>query len=144
MAEHFLTRREFVRDGAVGAAAMVGAATILPAGAEADVGKIDTSKILNYNPDMEYRRCGKTGWMISSVCLGGHCSFHNYCRAGGDYCTQDSDCCNNNCNSVDGGKICQLNRFPRAQQSGERGVTAHAEDTRAAQVGTHPQPPGQE
>ncbi len=32
----------------------------------------DTSQILNYNPDMEYRRCGKTGWMVSVVCLGGH------------------------------------------------------------------------
>src|SRR5208283_4189084 len=32
----------------------------------------DTSTILNYNPDMEYRRCGKTNMMISVVCLGGH------------------------------------------------------------------------
>jgi len=31
-----------------------------------------TDKILNYNPDMEYRRCGKTNLMISAVCLGGH------------------------------------------------------------------------
>ena len=34
--------------------------------------KADTSKILNYNADMEYRRCGKTNWMVSAVCLGGH------------------------------------------------------------------------
>ena len=34
--------------------------------------KADTSKILNYNPDMEYRRCGKTNLMVSAVCLGGH------------------------------------------------------------------------
>ena len=26
----------------------------------------------SYNADMEYRRCGKTGWMVSAVCLGGH------------------------------------------------------------------------
>ena len=32
----------------------------------------DTSKILNYNPDMEYRRLGKTGLMVSAVALGGH------------------------------------------------------------------------
>jgi hypothetical protein len=32
----------------------------------------DTKKILNYNPDMEYRRLGKTGLMVSAVCLGGH------------------------------------------------------------------------
>ena len=34
--------------------------------------KADTGKILNYNPDMEYRRCGRTGMMISAVCMGGH------------------------------------------------------------------------
>ncbi len=65
-----LTRREFVRDSAVGAAA-------LAAGMSATVGvgnaaEADTSKIMNYNADMEYRRCGKTDWMISAVCLGGH------------------------------------------------------------------------
>lgn len=34
--------------------------------------RANTSKIVNYNPDMEYRLCGKTGWMVSAVCLGGH------------------------------------------------------------------------
>ena len=34
--------------------------------------ELDTSKILNYNPDMEYRPCGKTGMMVSAVCMGGH------------------------------------------------------------------------
>ena len=34
--------------------------------------KIDTSKILNYNPKMHYRRLGKTNLMISEVSLGGH------------------------------------------------------------------------
>jgi aryl-alcohol dehydrogenase-like predicted oxidoreductase len=33
---------------------------------------LDTSKILNYNPNMEYRRLGKTNLMVSAVCLGGH------------------------------------------------------------------------
>ena len=32
----------------------------------------DTSKILNYNEQMEYRRCGKTGLMVSAIALGGH------------------------------------------------------------------------
>jgi len=32
----------------------------------------DTGKILNYNQNMEYRRLGKTGLMVSAVCLGGH------------------------------------------------------------------------
>ena len=34
--------------------------------------EVDTSKILNYNPNMEYRRQGSTNLMVSAVCLGGH------------------------------------------------------------------------
>lgn len=30
------------------------------------------AKILNFNPNMEYRRLGKTGLLVSAVCLGGH------------------------------------------------------------------------
>ena len=56
---------------AVGAAACLGVAGgpgVQAAGAAA----VDTSKILNYNPNMEYRRLGKTNLMVSAVCLGGH------------------------------------------------------------------------
>ncbi len=62
-----VTRREFVRDTAIiaGAVAAAGAAT-------AGAAEADTSKIVNYNPNMEYRRCGKTGIMVSAVALGGH------------------------------------------------------------------------
>jgi hypothetical protein len=31
------------------------------------------------------------------VCLGGRCSFFNYCRAGGDICETNSDCCDGGC-----------------------------------------------
>jgi aryl-alcohol dehydrogenase-like predicted oxidoreductase len=34
--------------------------------------KVNTSKILNYNENMLYRRQGKTNLMVSAVCLGGH------------------------------------------------------------------------
>jgi len=34
--------------------------------------KIDPSKTLNYNPQMGYRRLGKTGLIVSEVSLGGH------------------------------------------------------------------------
>jgi len=69
---HKLTRREFVRDSAVAAA---GAAVGLAATETVHAGnpeKADTSKIINYNPEMEYRRCGRKGWMVSAVNLGGH------------------------------------------------------------------------
>jgi predicted aldo/keto reductase-like oxidoreductase len=67
MAEKKITRREFVRDGAMAA---VGIAAGLATGAPA-LGAKET-KILNYNENMEYRPLGKTGLMASAVCLGGH------------------------------------------------------------------------
>jgi len=62
-----VTRREFVKTSALAAAAAM--ATTVRAG---NPEKVDTSKILNYNADMEYRRCGRTGMMVSAVALGGH------------------------------------------------------------------------
>ena len=69
-----MNRREFVRDTALAAASVaVGMTAVSARGAEAAADKpVDTSKILNYNPNMEYRRQGKTGLMVSAVCLGGH------------------------------------------------------------------------
>ena len=61
-----LTRREFVKESALTAAGLAAAA------AAAQAAETDTRKILNYNPNMEYRRLGKTGLMVSAVCLGGH------------------------------------------------------------------------
>lgn len=59
------SRRDFLRATAAGAVGMTIGMNILE-GAES--GK----KPLNYNPEMEYRRLGKTGLMVSAVCLGGH------------------------------------------------------------------------
>lgn len=67
-----LTRRQFVQEGAVAAVSLasgLASAAIVQAG---NPNNQDTSKILNYNPDMEYRRLGKTGLMVSAVALGGH------------------------------------------------------------------------
>jgi len=66
MAEKRFSRREFVRTSAVaaaGAAAGLGAAHLSAA---------EKKNILNYNPNMEYRPWGRTGLMVSAVCLGGH------------------------------------------------------------------------
>ena len=72
MRDNRVTRRHFVKAGAATAAAV--AAGITPtrtvyAGNPTDE---KTEGILNYNEQMEYRRAGKTGWMVSAVCLGGH------------------------------------------------------------------------
>ncbi len=65
MMNHF-TRREFNKT----AVAATGATIIGAGGAGAK--EYGTGKILNYNQNMEYRRLGKTGIMVSAVCLGGH------------------------------------------------------------------------
>jgi aryl-alcohol dehydrogenase-like predicted oxidoreductase len=63
------SRREFVKTTS---AAVLGASLATLKAPWAQAAPTDTSKIINYNPDMEYRRCGKTGWMISAVAMGGH------------------------------------------------------------------------
>lgn len=63
------TRREFVKTTSVAVLGASLASLKLP---NAEAAPLDTSKIKNYNPDMEYRRCGKTGWMVSAVAMGGH------------------------------------------------------------------------
>ena len=65
-----LTRREFMRDTAVGAAGV--AAGLGAAGCQTTSPEAAIEKTRSYNPDMEYRRLGKTGAWISVVCLGGH------------------------------------------------------------------------
>jgi len=65
-----VSRRKFMRDGAIAAA---GVAVGLGATSQnAKAASVNTSKILNYNQNMEYRRQGKTNLMVSAVCLGGH------------------------------------------------------------------------
>ena len=82
MADQEITRREFVRDGAIAAAGLAAAASaaqaagqvgrVAPRSAAGGAAAADTKKILNYNPAMEYHPCGKTGLMVSAVAMGGH------------------------------------------------------------------------
>jgi predicted aldo/keto reductase-like oxidoreductase len=73
-----LSRRDFLKNGAYAAAAM----GMLPGAkkapkvqepvAEPKAGpKVDPSKILNYHPDMRYRRLGNTDIYLSVISLGG-------------------------------------------------------------------------
>jgi len=65
-----LTRRLFMQDSALAAAGLaVGLSTTWCQATE--VGK-NMEKTRSYNPEMEYRRLGKTGLWVSAVCLGGH------------------------------------------------------------------------
>jgi predicted aldo/keto reductase-like oxidoreductase len=66
------TRREFMRDTAAAAAALTAGFAAAKSADGAEKSKTTTGKILNFNPDMEYRRCGRTGLMVSAACLGGH------------------------------------------------------------------------
>jgi len=69
MASDEVNRRRFIREGAVA----VGAAGLAAQGALGAEPKMPPkSKILSYNEQMEYRRCGKTNQWISAICLGGH------------------------------------------------------------------------
>jgi len=64
--ETLVSRRDFVRKSALTAAALV--AGVNSAGAS----NTTTPKPLSYNENMEYRPLGRTGLMVSAVCLGGH------------------------------------------------------------------------
>lgn len=69
MSARRITRREFLQSAAVVAAGM----TVGMASAQAaEVKAKQESKTRSYNPNMEYRRLGKTGLMVSAICLGGH------------------------------------------------------------------------
>jgi aryl-alcohol dehydrogenase-like predicted oxidoreductase len=72
MADDSINRRTFVRDGALAAAGITLALSATKTILAGNPGNEDTSKIPAYNPEMEYRRCGKTNMMVSAVALGGH------------------------------------------------------------------------
>lgn len=70
-----LSRRTFIRNTSAMSAATISAALTTRTHASAvprDQKSADTQKILNYSPNMGYRRLGKTGLTISEISLGGH------------------------------------------------------------------------
>ncbi|MBC8372247.1 MAG: aldo/keto reductase [Planctomycetes bacterium] len=72
MTKKRVSRREFVQDGAAAAAGAAFAAGAIGnvSGAAAD--SPDATKTRSYNENMEYRRLGRTGLMLSAVSMGGH------------------------------------------------------------------------
>ncbi len=67
-----ITRRKFMRDSAVVATALTAGLVGTDIVRAGEGTKMDTRRILNYDANMEYRRLGRTGLMISAVALGGH------------------------------------------------------------------------
>ena len=71
MADPRVNRRQFVQAGTAVTAATWAGLRPKPSLASSD----DSAEIRatpGYNPEMEYRRLGKTGLWVSAVCLGGH------------------------------------------------------------------------
>jgi len=73
-----LSRRDFLKNGAFAAAAVGMLPGAKPAPQAQDTkadaraeSKVDPSKILNYHPDMRYRRLGDTDIYLSVITLGG-------------------------------------------------------------------------
>ena len=72
MKDNNLSRRTFIRNSSLMAAGTI--AGVL-ASKDLALGKSNDSAIRktpSYNPDMEYRRLGKTNLWVSAVCFGGH------------------------------------------------------------------------
>ncbi|MHC4443548.1 MAG: aldo/keto reductase [Planctomycetota bacterium] len=79
MSDGQVTRRKVVRDGAAAAAGIaIGVQAVEAAKCKTETQPaikppcVHTSKILNFNDKMEYRKLGKTNLMVSAISLGGH------------------------------------------------------------------------
>jgi len=73
MAKDELKRRDLLIGGALVMGTLAGGSTPVQTKGRASPSKAPSRRsILNYNENMEYRRLGKTGLMVSAVCLGGH------------------------------------------------------------------------
>ena len=65
-----MSRRDFIKETSLVAAGTF--AGVLAGDVLGKDMKEAAKKIRSFNPDMRYRRLGKTDMMVSSVCLGGH------------------------------------------------------------------------
>ena len=72
MKDDKLSRRTFIRNTSLAAAGVIAGAMSSKSRGLSESTESAIRKTPSYNPDMEYRRLGKTGLWISAVCLGGH------------------------------------------------------------------------
>jgi len=72
MKDDKLTRRTFIRNTSMAAAGVIVSAMSSKSRGLSASTESAIRKAPSYNPDMEYRRLGKTGLWVSAVCLGGH------------------------------------------------------------------------
>jgi len=72
MKDDKLTRRTFIRNTSLAAAGVIVSAMSSKSRGLSASTESAIRKAPSYNPDMEYRRLGKTGLWVSAVCLGGH------------------------------------------------------------------------
>jgi predicted aldo/keto reductase-like oxidoreductase len=72
MSDHRVSRREFVQDTAAAAAGAALGAGAIGAADRAAAAPPDATKTRSYNPNMEYRRLGRTNLMLSALSMGGH------------------------------------------------------------------------
>ena len=67
-----MNRRDFVQKGAAVVSGLTAAAGLTAMPQTSAQAPVRRRGILNFNENMEYRRLGKTGLLVSAVCLGGH------------------------------------------------------------------------
>lgn len=72
MSNDSVSRRDFMVHSAIAAAAASAAAAGSAGAAPVAAPPNDPTRTRSYNPQMEYRRLGKTGLFVSAVCMGGH------------------------------------------------------------------------
>jgi aryl-alcohol dehydrogenase-like predicted oxidoreductase len=72
MSQHEVTRREFVQNTAAAVAGAAVGAGLSGAPSDAAAAPPDPTKTRSFHQNMEYRRLGRTGLMLSAVSMGGH------------------------------------------------------------------------